>query len=53
MAAVQALEDEPSCQSSMDPSVVCSGTCTNLFFASIDACPDVGGDGILLSLLCL
>ena len=44
MAALQALEDEPSCQSSTDPSVIYSGTCTTLHFASIDACPDVGSD---------
>ena len=42
-AALQALEDETSCQS-MDPTVICTGTCSNLYLASIDACPDVGGD---------
>ena len=45
-AALQALEDTTSCQS-MDSSVICSGTCRNLYFAVINACPDVGG-GIVM-----
>ena len=44
-SAIQALEDETSCQSAetMNPRAICSETCTTLYFAIIDACPNVGG----------
>ena len=41
-AALQALSNEARCHS-MDSNDYCSGTCRTLYYAAIDACPDVGG----------